>query len=121
MLGVDAISCGIDTTDGVPANQEAMRAAALRGVNLGGHRTRSVQSLSLQPGDLFIAMEPWQAEHLENCYGKEYECTMLGLWEMPQRPYIHDPFGMSAEYFDSCFLFIERSVQNVANKITRKA
>lgn len=120
VLGVDTISGGIDTTEGVPANKEAVRAAAIRGVDLGGHRTRQVQCLSLKQGDLLIAMEPWQAKYLENCYGKQYACTMLGLWERPQRPYIHDPFGTSEEYFDICFGFIERSVKEIAKKISTK-
>lgn len=117
-LGLDSISGGIDTIEGAPANSEAVGMAAIKGINLNGHRTRPMHSLPLKKGDVLIAMEPWQAGHLEREFVKQYGCTLLGLWGTPERPYIHDPYGASAAYFETCFSYIEQSVQEIVRKVS---
>lgn len=116
-LGVESISCGIDTIQGAAADGQAIRTAALKGIDLRTHKTTPLQSLNLKKSDLLIAMEPWQVEHLERQLGKGYKCTLLGLWGEGVRPHIHDPFGVSAAYFTNCFNYIENSVHEIAKKV----
>jgi len=116
-LGIDAVSCGLHTKDGLPADDSAIQAAILRGIDLRGHKTKPIEALDPKMNDLFIAMEPWQAEQLRRVYGKEHECTLLGLWGQPIRPHIQDPYGMSAAYFDSCFNYIEKSLHEILSKV----
>jgi len=117
-LGLEAISCGIDTSDGAPANSGAVRVAAEKGIDLTGHRTRPIQSLVLRKNDLLIAMEPWQARYLERQFDQRHECTLLGIWGKPVRPHIHDPFGASEAYFNNCFTYIEKSVHEITRKVS---
>ena len=90
----------------------------LRGIDLKAHRTTPIQELNLKKNDLFVAMEPWQAEQLKAMYGKEYGCTLLGLWGRPVNPHIQDPYGMSDAYFDHCFNYIEKSVHELLSKVS---
>jgi len=117
-LGVECVSCGIDTSSGSPANETAVRIAASKGFDLSGHRTTPIQSLTLCKNDLLIAMEPWQVDHLRRELGSAYEYTLLGLWGEDAKPYIHDPYGGHGAYFDNCFQYIEKSVHEIARKIS---
>ena len=74
--------------------------------------------LVLRKTDLLIAMEPWQTEYLGNTLLREHPRTLLGLWTRPALPYIHDPYGTCPDYFDKCFEYIEKSVHEIAKKMT---
>lgn len=119
-LGVDSISCGIETRNGLPANESAIRAAQAKDINLTDHKTRKIQSLDFRESDLFVVMEPWQAEYISRELGEKYKCSLLGLWGSPVHPYIQDPFGGSSTYFINCFDYIEKSVHEITGKINRK-
>jgi len=116
--GVKAVSCGIDTVVGAPANAMAIEISAKRGYDLSAHHTKPVQSLVLERSDLLVAMEPWQAEYLQDNFGSGHVCTLLGLWSKPVTPYIHDPYGSSPDYFDKCFTYIEQSVTEMLRKFS---
>jgi len=116
-LGVESVSCGVDTTDGIPANNNAVRIAAKNGVDLSGHKTTKMQSLMPNKNDLFIVMEPWQAAQIKQEFGDKCRCTLLGLWGTVVTPHIHDPYGKPDTYFINCFRYIEASVHEIARKI----
>jgi protein-tyrosine phosphatase len=118
-LGVESISCGIHTGNGNPANKDAIRAAALKGVDLTGHRTTPIQSLVFSKNDLLLAMEPWQVEYIGRELGEECVCSLLGLWGNPVYPHIQDPYGASSAYFNNCFNYIEKSVHEISWKISK--
>ena len=115
--GVDAVSCGLDTIEAAPANVDAIKTAGKMGFNLDGHRTTPITLLTIKENDLFIAMEPWQVEYLKNHFQDVNYCTLLGLWKSPVRPYVHDPYGSTSEYFENCFEYIEKSVYEITAKI----
>ena len=117
-LGMDAVSCGLDTRLGRPANEGTLRVAKLKGIDLRAHTTTPIQEVNLKKNDLLVAMEPWQAEQLKGGYGKDYECTLLGLWGQPVSPHITDPYAKSDAYFRNCFDYIDVSVQQLLNKIS---
>lgn len=116
-LGVKSVSCGIDTRNNAPADDDAIRMAEKKGIALSEHKTTPLQLMSFKKGDLLIAMETWQVEHLERNFGREYRCTLLGLWGNPKKPHIHDPYGASSAYFEECFNYIEKSVHEITRKI----
>jgi len=118
-LEIESISCGIHTGNGLPANEDAIRTAAMKGVDLTEHRTTPIQSLVFGHGDLLLVMEPWQIKYLGQELGKECRCSLLGLWGNPVNPHIQDPFGSSPAYFNSCFNYIEKSVHEIARKIRK--
>ena len=115
---IKAVSCGINTRDGVPANQNAIAVAAAMGTDLQSHRTSRVQSLNIRQHDLFIAMEPWQLAYLKDEF-KNNSCTLLGLWGKSVNPHIQDPYGASEAYFHRCFCGIENSIYAIAKKINK--
>jgi len=118
-LGVDSVSCGVDTRTGFPANELAIREAEAKGIDLSKHRTTPMQSLAIRDSDLFVAMEPWQIECIGREFGEKYRCSLLGLWGRPVNPHIQDPYGASSVYFSNCFNYIEKSVHEVASKISK--
>ncbi len=118
-LGIDAISCGIDTDPGHPANDVAIKVGASRGFDLSQHKTQPVRLLQFKENDLLLAMEPWQVEYLSKEYGEHSSCSLLGLWGSPVLPYIHDPYGASSIYFSNCFDYLEDSIHEVARKISK--
>lgn len=118
-LGIEAISFGISTGNDYPANSEALKIARKRGMDLSRHKTTSVQSVILRNTDLLVAMEPWQADSLTAIFNNKHNVTLLGLWFSPLRPHVHDPYGLAASYFDNCFDYIEKSVNEIAKKIKK--
>ncbi len=120
-LGINAISCGVETRTGFPADEDAYRTAAARGFDLSKHKTTPVQSITFRDGDLLIAMEPWQLEYIAREFGEKYKHSLLGLWGRPANPYIQDPYGASSVYFNNCFNYIENSVHEIARKISKSS
>ena len=118
-LGVEAVSCGIDTQVGLPANADAIAAADVRGKDLSRHKTTPFKSLQPEEGDLFLAMEPWQAEYLDLELANGYKRSLLGIWSTVKRPHIQDPYGASGRYFNYCFDYIEKSILEIASKIEK--
>lgn len=118
-LGINAISCGISTILDAPAYADAVEIAGKRGVDLKQHKTTPIMYVVLRKKDLLVAMEPWQAESLNRNLKRSHYITLLGLWLLPLRPHIHDPYGFSASYFDNCFEYIEKSVYEITKKIKR--
>jgi len=118
-LGIDSISCGVETRTGFLANEDAIRTAAAKGFDLRKHKTTPIQSLTFRDSDLFVAMEPWQLEYIDWEFGEKYRCSLLGLWGRPVSPHIQDPYGTSSVYFNHCFNYIENSVHEVASKINK--
>lgn len=118
-LGVSSISCGVSTKDNVPANKDAVVVADSRGISLKEHKTSRLTSIALRPTDLLIAMEPCQANFLCNHLKAKYNITLLGLWSLPSRPHIVDPYGLSPTYFNNCFEYIENSVHEITKKIKK--
>ena len=116
-LGVDAVSCGLDTIENSFANKDAMRTAKNHGVDLAAHRTQPIMYLVLRKTDLLIAMEPWQLSFLKKHISRKYQYTLLGLRAKPVLPHIQDPYGACSEYFDSCFLFVRKNVISIVEKI----
>jgi len=56
-LGVEALSCGLNTRSDLPANDRAKEVASTRGVSLEVHRTTPIEECTPLKNDLFIAME----------------------------------------------------------------
>ena len=85
-------------------------------MNLEQHRTTPIEHVTFRQSDLLVAMEPKQAERLENILPDGNFITLLGLWWTPSRPHVQDPYGFSEVYFDNCFEFIEKTVHEIGKK-----
>jgi len=106
-LGLDAISAGLDTSAGKPANAVAESVARSRGVDLSAHRTQLLSGIALAPSDLILVMEPEQLGAARVQITANVPISLLGLYARPSRPYLQDPFGRSAPYFGRCYDVID--------------
>jgi protein-tyrosine phosphatase len=120
-VGLDAVSCGVDAGNGVPANIYAIEAALRKGLDLGNHKTTPIDSMVLRSGDLFVAMEPCHIRQIKTRFGDNAFSTLLGLWYFPKYPSIPDPYGTTSKYFDYCFELIEKSVYEISSEIKKAA
>lgn len=118
-LGMDAVSCGLQTVMSAPASDDATVTARKMGHRLEEHRTMPIMYLVLRKTDLLVAMEPWQAEYIGQELVRPHAYTLLGLWSRPVLPHIQDPHGAPPAYFDRCFSYIENSVHEIVEKIEK--
>lgn len=116
-LGLEAISCGLDTIEDAPANADAIKAAEKYGYNMQKHKTRPVMYVELKRTDLLLAMEPWQIKCLENNLNRKHQYSLLGLWADPALPHIQDPYGTPQGYFDKCFIHIKDAVETLVSNV----
>jgi protein-tyrosine phosphatase len=119
-LGIDAVSCGLDTIENAPANRDAILTAMGLGFDLQEHKTTPIMYMVLRKTDLLVVMEPWQGEFLEMHLTRKHHKTLLGIWAKPVLPHIQDPYGSSSAYFNKSFGFIKDSVHELAKKIQKK-
>jgi protein-tyrosine phosphatase len=111
--GLRSISCGLAARDGDPANPAVVRRAALRDVDLSAHRARRFAPGILEPGDLLLPLEP---AHLRALAGLTVPAsiTLLGVWAMPPRPHIEDPYGLCDAYVDTCLDVIDSAIARLS-------
>lgn len=116
LLGLPALSAGLEAGPGKPANERFARVARTLGVELSGHRARHIAELELGTEDLLIAFEPLHARVLRARYAGASTRTiaLLGMFCRPRAPYIHDPYGASDEYAWSCALRIDAALDVLA-------
>lgn len=118
--GLAAVSFGLTTKTGTPASPQVIKNAAACGIDLDPHRSQRGEDVDTGPGDLLIGMELWQATSLQRMAKKKNaQVTLLGLWDSPPHPDIHDPCGQGAAYFQACFSVIEASVDGMAKYMTQ--
>ena len=109
-LGVQAVSFGLDASEGAPADPDASRNALLRGVDLSGHRSAKLESARLADRDLVIVFEPKQITEVRRRIGHGTPTKLLGICTHPVRPHIQDPYGMSDRYFQQCLSLIDANI-----------
>lgn len=120
LLGVPAVSFGLAAADGAPADPVASRNALLRGVDLSEHRSAALRSSSLTRGDLVVAFEPHHLTEIWRRHGDDTPASLLGVWTLPVRPHIQDPYGRSDRYFQQCFSVIDSGVAALVRKMVRQ-
>ncbi len=117
---MSAVSAGLKPQVGACANPDAIRNADQRGVDLSGHIAKHIDDLNIGPGDLLVAMEPWQAQRLrriDRVRSSMAQITLLGIWDSPGNPYIADPFGCGDAYFQTCYSRIDSSIARILRQI----
>lgn len=120
-LGLPVASLGLSTTTGSASPDEAVAAAARLGVDLAAHRAVDLKDFEVRPGDLFLVMEVRQAHALRRRLGKrsDVRVCLLGMWCSPPMPHLHDPFTLSAAYFDTCFARVRQATLALNQVLTR--
>ena len=112
-LGISSESCGINVGSAYRADPFATIEAARRSIDLSEHSPKSVFSVEFRDSDLVAAMEPQQAEWLLSRF-PTLRVTLLGAWSRSPRPYLQDPYGRSAAYFQVCFRTIDEALEQLS-------
>ena len=118
-LDVQAVSFGLDATDGALADRNELKNALLRGIDLSMHRSSRLESAHLAGDDLVIVFEPGQVAEVRRRFGDRPPVRLLGIWTRPSRPHIQDPYGRSDRYFQQCFSVIDANVAELVARMTR--
>lgn len=115
-------SAGFYPEEGRSPPREAVRAAAELGVDVSGHRSRSLASGAGEAGasrderPVVFVMEPGQKERYRRAAGIPARAVLvLGDFdpEPVERRRIPDPFGRAPEVFEETFARIRRCVDEV--------
>lgn len=113
-------SAGLAASPGTPADSRAITAASAYGIALQDHRATPIGDVAVNNTDLLVAFEPAHAELLCRIgaqAGSSPQITLLGLWSStPWQVYLHDPYGLSERYFDSCFARIDDGVAGLLSR-----
>ena len=120
-LGINAISIGLKTKQGSPADKQAIKNASYRNVILNDHRASLYNSIDIQESDLVVCMEPWHVDIFEKINSNRCQVTLLGLFSVRTRVLIHDPYGKPDLYFHSVFREIDFSIEKMADNMLKHA
>jgi protein-tyrosine phosphatase len=118
-LGLAAASFGLEAGGSSPANPVAVKIGRACGIDLSGHRSHKAEQVEMTAEDLLVGMEPVQGRRLRQfARSSGAQVTLLGLWSVPPRPHLEDPYGLSEEYFTTCFAVIDSAVESIASRIS---
>ncbi len=92
VTGVECTSCGLCGCVGMPATDEAVRAAKAYGADISAHRSRPVSRYLLEQGDRFVCMTASHAAALAP-YIPADKLRVLD---------VDDPFGGGDEVYARC-------------------
>jgi protein-tyrosine phosphatase len=87
-------SAGVDATDGRPPTADAVRAMDERGMDIRNHRSRGMDSLSLDRFTHLVAMTPGIAGRLSNVFSAPKD--RIVEWNIP------DPYGKGIDAYREC-------------------
>ena len=116
-LGLDAISIGLYTKEGSPANEQAIQSASYRNVILNEHSAITYKSVRITESDLIICMEPSHIKKFKKVDKSNCQISLLGL-HLPRKVIsIYDPYGKPGIFFDDCFRDIDIAISNIRKNI----
>ncbi len=120
---IHSISVGLSTDTGTASPVEAIRGAAAIGVDLLVHRATAWEDYTPIQGDLLLAMEFRHVSQIRQRLGKDtpkVRVSLLGLWCRPIFPHLHDPYTLSARYFEVNFERVRTAVENLLEQCRRE-
>jgi protein-tyrosine phosphatase len=116
--GLVAVSCGVNTENGLPADPTAIIEAGRRNVDITSHRTTRWQDLEIQSGDIVVATELrhamaiWRKAREKNC-----PVVLLSSLLRPKFEVLRDPYGRPQQEYARIFDLIDSSVACLARRV----
>ena len=106
-IGYKVSSAGIIGAAGFPASDEAIKACAVLGVDIGAHRNQALSKELIEKSDFIFAMEKLHWDRIVSFDpGSANRCMLLaGNKEIP------DPIGHPQKYYDNCAKLITKAVK----------
>ena len=111
-------SAGTYGLDDQPAASHAIQAAAEIGVDISGHRARSIAPEMVRAADLILVMEPFHEAIIARAVPLEErrKLRLLADFEAPrQSNTIDDPYGHPLETYRSCIERIRNCLEGVVD------
>ncbi|MCB9849912.1 MAG: hypothetical protein H6817_04330 [Phycisphaerales bacterium] len=109
--GFVATSCGLHIGNNTAVDPMAVAVARRRGLDLANHQPRALARMRPADDDLLIATEPNQLAALRQSAAESAaQVTLLGWWSTPRRLHLTDPYGLSEEYFNRCYMLIDSAI-----------
>jgi protein-tyrosine phosphatase len=117
-LGMEAISAGTNTHQGLPADRTAVAEASRRGVDMTAHLTTRWEDVELRPGDLVVAMQLRHA-YAVRPRARQHDChvVMLNAFLLPRFAVIWDPYGKPQHAYAESFDLIESGLQRLVSRL----
>lgn len=109
-------SAGTHGLDGEPAAPHAVGAAAALGVDIRGHRARSLDPEMVCQADLILVMEPFQRDIIVRALPSKARdrVRLLADFESPrQSDTIDDPYHQPPEVYQACLTRIGRCLEGL--------
>ena len=104
-------SAGLTALGGMPADPEAQRLLAARGLDLSHHRGRQLTPAMALAADLILVMDERQKEDCQqlapSVRGRVF---LLGHWRAPSGSSLPDPYGRDPVFFQQTLEHIIQSI-----------
>ena len=115
---LDTVSYGIVTDGSTRVNPIASRVALSLGIDMTQHVSKLFHNDNLRAGDLLIGMEPGHCQALmSHNLPTGVQVGLLGLLNGRTKvPYLCDPYGLSDDYYKTCFCYIKQTVEQFLYK-----
>ncbi|WP_394366824.1 low molecular weight protein-tyrosine-phosphatase [Mesoterricola silvestris] len=109
--GVEVGSAGLSALEGLPADGDAQRLMAERGLDLSAHRGRQFTPALAMAADLILVMDERQKRDCEKKAPRvRGRVFLLGHWQPPESREIPDPYRRGPEAFRRALDQIQLSV-----------
>jgi protein-tyrosine-phosphatase len=123
--GIDVSSAGISGLDNYPATENAVEAAGHWGVDISGHKARSISRKMIGQADLILAMSPEHAEYIfkvdSNAAIKTFLIKAFPKPYSPAQEGVDDPIGGLLEQYNNTYLELDEALRRTEAEILRRA
>lgn len=117
---LEVLSAGTSSVPGLDASQHAVTALRSKGLDLTGHRSRSVDAQLLAGVDLVLTMTERHREHLlALAPGTAGKVFTLGEYAGDRRD-VSDPFGGSLAEYEATVKDLEHLLQAAVDRIRKE-
>jgi protein-tyrosine-phosphatase len=114
-------SAGTWALDNRPAAEHAVKVMAERGIDIAGHRSRSLTQADIDEASLILSMSREHEEMIAHVW-PQYRWKVYRLSEMAgKRRDVEDPYGLPIEEYRSCADVIEGYLERGLERILELA
>jgi len=116
-------SAGTHGLDGEPATPFAVQAAAAMGVDITGHRARSLDPEMVRQADIILAMEPFHRDIIVRALPSvaSGRVHLLAKFETPRRSdTIDDPYTKPLKTYQACLARIHNCLEGLIPQLSEE-
>lgn len=119
--GLNALSCGVHTQNGLPADETAVIEAKQRSKDMSSHRTTRWDDVHLSPYDVIVALE---LRHALAVWSRARESNtpvvLMSSLLKTRFQVLWDPYGRTQDEYSRVFDLIENGIGTLASAIQKQ-